>query len=199
MSQATSKTAIIATIAAELRGVPADAQPSWFRSELDVEIGEKGRKIALRQRKQLSRLDEKKGRKSDDASTTHESDEWIWDTIGVDLHKLDLERAFVVFEPLKETEALVRHLRATIGVAEILETYGDGTDRRVLARVVFWGAQRRAQIDDQMRRAGVRFEWWDIRRESPSQPFEEAPAAKTWAALARQIGVLEGHTIHDHP
>jgi hypothetical protein len=199
MSQATSKTAIIATIAAELRGVPADAQPSWFRSELDVEIGEKGRKTALRQRKQLSVLDEKKGRKSNDDSTPYKSDEWIWDTVGVDLHKLDLERAFVVFEPLKRTEALVQHLRETIGVTEILETYGSEAGRRVLARVIFWGAQRRAQIDDQLREAGVHFAWWDIRRESPSQPFEEAPAAKTWAALAHQIAVLEGHTIHDHP
>lgn len=195
MSQETSKTAVIATIAAELRGVRIDDQPSWFETELGVAIGEKGRKSALRLRKQLSPLDARKGRKSSDAPEAPVSDGWIWDTVGADLHSLDLERALVVFEPLKEPHALVDHLRMTTGVTEVLETYDDGQGSRVVAHVIYWGAQSRARIDARLREAGAAFEWWGIRREVPNRPFEIAPAAKTWADLARQMAEVEGHAI----
>jgi hypothetical protein len=197
MNQATSKTAVIATIAADLRGVPGDQQSGWFRRQLGIDIGERGRKGALRLRKELSPFDEKKGRKSDDVATERQSDEWIWDAVGINLQKLDLERALVVFEPLATTESLVDHLRGTVGVTEIAETYGEGIERRVVARVIYWGAQRRLAIDNRLREAGVAFEWWAVRRELPSGPYEELPAAKTWAALAHQVARMEGHAITD--
>jgi hypothetical protein len=195
VSQETSKTAVIATIAAELRGVRIDDQPSWFKTELGIAIGEKGRKGALRLRKQLSPLDAKKGRKSSDTPTEPVSDGWIWDTVGADLHGLDLERALVVFEPRKESRALVEHLRKTTGVTEVLEAYDDGPGSRVVARVIYWGAQSRARIDARLREAGVDFQWWDIRREVPNRPFEIVPAAKTWADLARQMAEVEGYAV----
>ncbi len=195
MSQETSKTAVIAAIAAELRGVRIDDQPSWFKTQLGVAIGDKGRKSALRLRKQLSPLDAKKGRKSSDTPKEGVSDGWIWDTVGADLQGLDLERALVVFEPMKEPHALVDHLRRTTGVTEVLETYDDGQGSRVVARVVYWGAQSRARIDARLREAGTAFEWWGIRREVPNRPFEIAPAAKTWADLARQMADVEGHAV----
>jgi hypothetical protein len=195
MSQATSKTAIISTIAADLVGVPGDKQSAWFRARFGVDIGAKGRKDALRLRKHLSPLDEKKGRRSNETKGERESDEWIWDSLGINLQKLDLERALVVFEPAMAAERLITHLRETIGVTEILELYCAGAERRVIARVLYAGAQRRMQIDDHLRKSGVAFEWWDIRREFPSQPYEDMPAARTWAALAHQVATTEGHAI----
>ena len=193
MSQETSKTAVVATIAAELRGVPGDDQPAWFRTELGVDIGAKGRKNALRRRKQLSPFDNKKGPKSTGTKIAVEPDGWIWDTVGVDLHSLDLERALVVFEPTTQADRLIERLRQTIGVVEILESYGNASQRRVIARVIYAGAQRRAQLDDNLSGSGISFDWWSIRREVPTRPFESAPAAATWAALARQIAQAEGH------
>jgi hypothetical protein len=195
VSQETSRTAIIATIAAELCGVPSDEQPAWFRAHLEVAIGAKGRKRALLRRKQPSPLDARKGRKPSGHGPADVPDGWIWDGVGVDLQQLDLERALVVFEPSVRAEQLVAHLRDTVGVVEVLEMYGDQNATRVVARVVYWGAQRRAQIDHRLREAGVGFEWWAIRRESPNQPFEELPAAKTWAELAHQMAEIEGYTV----
>ncbi len=172
--------------------MPIHEQPSWFRAELGVNIGEKGRKRALLRRKQLSPLDTRKGRKSTNVSPLP-PDGWIWDTVAVDLHELDLERALVVFERSRDSDALVGHLRQTLGVVEVVEMYGNGRDRRVVARVIYTGARRRSEIDEKLREAGVGFEWWSIRREAPNRPFESSPAAETWAALARQLAEIEGH------
>ncbi len=199
MSQERSKTAVIATIAAEMRGVPGAEQPRWFETELGVAIGGKGRKGALHRRKALSPLDSKKGRKGSDPPSTHAPDGWIWDAVGVNVRKLDLEQVLAVFAPLAETDQLVGHLQTTLGVVEIIETYGDGLTKRVIARVIYSGPQRRAEINDRLRAAEVGFEWWSVRRVLPDRPFEEFPAGATWAALARQIAEVEGHAIDATP
>jgi hypothetical protein len=193
VSQEGSRTAIVATIAAELVGIPGDDQPEWFRSRLGIAIGAKGRKMALHRRKQLSPHDAKKGRRAPSVVPAG-SEGWVWDAMAVDLHELDLERALVVFDAVPEPKLLVEQLRQLLGVTEVIETYGDGHLRRVVARVLYLGARRRAQLDAALRATQVPFEWLEIHREVPSRPFAPTPAAATWGGLARQIAEMEGHT-----
>ena len=94
--------------------MPGVEQPHWFDAELRLTIGDKGRKGALHRRKALSPLDNKKGRKGSDPPSGHAPDGWIWDAVGVDVRKLDLEQVLAVFAPLAETDRLVEHLQMTL-------------------------------------------------------------------------------------
>jgi hypothetical protein len=202
VARADSKTAIVATIAAELAGVPVDEQSSWFATCLGVDIGHGPRRDASRLRKALSGWDQKRGRKSEPPAGPSTGSGWFWDTVAVDIAKLDIQQALLISEPLDDPGPVVEQLEATVGVAEIFEMYpggrrgfGDAYGATVIARMLWLGAQRRSEIDSRLRELGVTFEWLEVRSKLPRAPFAPRPAALTWGRLARQFAELEGYAV----
>src|SRR4051794_15437736 len=128
MNQAQSKTAVASTVAAELRGIRGADQADWFQDQLRVGVGERGRKDALKQRKAKSPWDEKRGRKASEEEEEETSgpaaDHWLWDTVEVDPFKLDLQQAMVLIPGVQDPESVLSHLRSTIGVVRLFESYG---------------------------------------------------------------------------
>jgi hypothetical protein len=195
MNQAESKTAIAATMAAELRGIRGADQAEWFQEQLRIEVGERGRKDSLKRRKARSPWDEKRGRKpaAEEAAEPAPAsrDAWLWDTVEIDPFKLDLQQAIVLFPEVKDPEAVLSNLRSTIGVLRIYETYGGIGGALIVVHVVYMGAQRRGQLDARLRELQAPFEWLEVRSVAPTRAFEGRPAAATWEALAQQFSELE--------
>lgn len=195
MNQAESKTAVASTVAAELRGIRGADQADWFQGQLEVGVGERGRKDALKQRKAKSPWDAKRGRKpseGEDREDLGSADGWLWDTVEVDPFKLDLQQAMVLLPGVQDPESVLSHLRSTIGVVKVYESYGGVGGSLIVAHLVYMGAQRRGQLDARLRELQMPFEWLELRSVSPSRPFEGRPAAATWEALAQQFAELEG-------
>jgi|SRR5215203_144633 len=195
MNQAESKTAIAATMAAELRGIRGADQAEWFQEQLSVAVGDRGRKDSLKRRKARSPWDEKRGRKpaaENEEPAPAPREAWLWDSVEIDPFKLDLQQAIVLFPEVKDPEAVLSNLRSTIGVVRIYETYGGIGGALIVVHVVYMGAQRRGQLDARLREMQTPFEWLELRSVAPARPFDQRPAAATWEALAQQFSELEG-------
>jgi hypothetical protein len=193
VNQADSRTAIAAVVAAELRGVRGEDQAKWFQEQLQIGVGQRGRKDALKRRKARSPWDQARGRKVE-GSVTDEGpspEDWLWDSVDVDPFRLDIQQALILVPGVAEPEPVLSHLRTTIGVLRVYETYAGIGGALIVAHLLYSGSQRRGQLDARLRELQTPFEWLDLRSLTPSRPFE-GPAAATWEALARQLAEVEG-------
>jgi hypothetical protein len=99
-----------------------------------------------------------------------------------DTFALDLDVSLVWFSSTPRTAELAATLRRVTGVVEIIETYTNG----IQARLVFDGRQRREQLWRLVHELDPKAQWAHVRRE------DRSPADRTWEDLAVQAAIAQG-------
>jgi hypothetical protein len=185
--QATSRTAILAHVAAVYGGPrKVEDQPAWFRQN-GLDIGARGLKDALKLRKRQPRDYRKRGRRSSGPAVAEPDladDRWLEEALQIEAAALNLDEALVWISPEVAADALPA-LRDLDGAVTITETYGQG----VLVRLVFDGRRRREALWRHIHELDPAVRWADVRRD------DGKPAAKTWLRLARAAAQEEGHLL----
>jgi hypothetical protein len=171
--QSQTRTALFAYVAAQLAGIPIRAFDETFRA-WGLAVRQDGASGAASLVKEQPLAKRRRGRQP--SRRTAVLDAAVRDWLLIDELRLGIELAILRFPGDGTPQAdLIRRLRATPGVRQLLET---AHKRDVVAIVLFSGARGRQEVRAQVDEIAERVIWDDVLSETWD------PAARTWRALA---------------